>query len=254
MYKVKEVSHMTGVSIRTLHHYDHIGLLIPDGQSDAGYRLYSDENIEQLQQILFFKEMGFHLAEIKDMIHHPDFDRTTALKAHKQILLKKKERLEQMIQTVNTTLTHLTGGIQMEKKDMFNGFDQTEIEAYQKQYAEEAKEKYGTKIVEETEKRTKSYSNQDWSNIQGEMDHLFQQISVRMDLGPDSEEVQNLIGKYRQYITKNFYDCTLDIFRGLGDLYVTDERFTANIDRHQAGLSEFLRQAMHIYCDREMQK
>ncbi|GMB09612.1 DNA-binding transcriptional MerR regulator [Thermolongibacillus altinsuensis] len=249
-YKVKEVADMAGISVRTLHHYDQIGLLVPDTITPSGYRLYSEQNLERLQQILFFKEMGFRLQEIKHILDHPHFDRKKALQAHREMLIKKKERLEEMIKTVEKTIQSIEGGIQMEKKEMFKGFDMREIEEHQKKYAQEAREKYGKEMVEKVEQRTSTYTKEDWATIKTKTEEIYNRIIARMEYGPEDAQVQEAVAEWRQLITDYFYECTLDIFRGLGDLYVNDERFTKNIDQFKKGLAAFLREAIHVYCDR----
>ncbi|MFS1511504.1 MerR family transcriptional regulator [Chengkuizengella sp. SCS-71B] len=250
MYKVKEVSNIVGVSVRTLHHYDRIGLLEPETTTPAGYRLYTDQNLERLQQILFFKEMDFSLQEIKEILDRADFDRKEALKTHKEVLLKKKKRIEKMIKTVNKTLESIEGGIKMENKEMFNGFDMKKIEEHQAKYAEEAKQKYG-ESYEKTIQKTKNYTKEDWKNITEEANHIYSTIASRMEFGPEDEQAQKAIHEWRQHITKYYYECTIDTFRGLGDMYVADVRFTNNIDKHKEGLAEFMKQVMHIYCDKQ---
>lgn len=251
MYKVKEVAETTGVSVRTLHHYDRIGLLKPEEVSSAGYRLYSDENLERLQQILVFKEMDFSLHEIKEIIDRPDFNRNENLRKHKELLLAKKKRLEEIIRTVEMTIDSIEGGYQMENKDMFKGFDMKEIEEHQKKYSEEAKERYGKETVEKVEKRTAGYSSEDWGEIQNKTDEIYKRIIDGMDQGPEEPGVQRAVADWRQFITDHYYDCTLDIFRGLGDLYVDDPRFTKNIDKYQQGLAAFFKEAIHYYCDQQ---
>jgi len=248
-YRVKEVASMVGVSVRTLHYYDQIGLLKSASISPAGYRLYTEPDLERLQQIMFFKEIGFDLQEIKNILDSPGFDRKQALKAHKDILLEKRMRLEEIINLVDRTIDTIEGGTSMDKKSMFDAFDMTDIEKHREKYAEEARQLYGDKIMDETEARTANYNRNDWAGIQARWDEIYRQIATAMDKGPADPQVQALIGEYRQHITDHFYDCTLEIFRGLGDLYVSDERFTANIDKYQPGLAAFLKAAIHYYCD-----
>jgi DNA-binding transcriptional MerR regulator len=250
-YKVKEVAALAGVSVRTLHHYDQIELLKPESVTPAGYRLYTDANLERLQQILFFKELGFDLQEIKRILDQPGFDRKGALQSHKQLLLEKKKRLEAIIRTVEKTIESLEGGTKMSKEEMFEGFDMAEIERHQAQYAEEAKQKYGhTDAYRESERRTSRYTEEDWARIQKKSEAIYRKIIAAMDRGPADPQVQEAVAEWRQHITDSFYDCTPEIFRGLGDLYAADERFKKNIDKHQEGLAAFAREAIHIYCDR----
>lgn len=249
-YKVKEVSNLVGVSVRTLHHYDDIGLLKPEFVTDAGYRLYSDEDLERLQQILFFKELDFTLQEIKEIIESPDFDRKKALNAHKKLLIEKKNRLERLIESVERTMNSIEGGMEMNKKEMFDGFDMSEIEKHKEKYAEETKAKYGhTDAYKESAKRTAKYNKEDWARIMAKGDEINKKIVINMDKGPADSTVQEGVAEFRQHITDSFYDCTVEIFRGLGDLYVQDERFTANLDKYKEGYAKFLREAILYYCD-----
>ncbi|HEX3047902.1 MAG TPA: MerR family transcriptional regulator [Bacillota bacterium] len=249
-FKVKEVSELVGVSVRTLHHYDQIGLLIPESVSPAGYRLYSDRNLERLQQIMFFKEIGFELHEIKQILDSPGFDRRQALLTHRELLLEKKKRLEEIIGTVEKTINSIEGEGKMNNKEMFAGFDMSEIEKHQAKYAEETKQKYGqTEAYQESAKKTAKYTKDDWARITADAGRIYQKIAAAMDKGPADPGVQQAVGEWRQHITTNYYNCTPEIFRGLGDLYVNDPRFTANIDKTKPGLAAFLREAMHIYCD-----
>ncbi|MEI5908965.1 MerR family transcriptional regulator [Bacillus spongiae] len=237
MYKVKEVADLVGVSVRTLHYYDRIQLLPPHSVSSAGYRLYSNKDLERLQQILFLKEMGFSLTDIGEILDNPSFDRKEALEYHRKVLFKKKKRLEEMIQTVSRTLDAMERGSKMNKDEMFKGFDMRDIQEYQTKYAEEIREKYGKETVERVNQKTSTYSEADWERIQQEQKKVFERIGARMPFGPEDEEVQRAVTAWRQHITANFYDCTVDIFRGLADLYVNDKRFKKNIDRTQKGLA-----------------
>ncbi|NFM79735.1 MerR family transcriptional regulator [Clostridium botulinum] len=241
---------MAGISVRMLHHYDKIGLLDPESVSDAGYRLYSDENLDRLQQILFFKELNFPLQEIKIILDSPNFNKKEALETHKQLLLEKKIRLEKIIQSVDKTISSIEGGIKMNKKEVLGAFDMTEIEEHQKKYSEEVKNKYGnTSAYKESNEKTSKYTKEDWNNIMKDWDIIYKKLANLMDKNPDDKEVQEYIHQFREHISKNFYDCTPEIFRGLGELYVNDERFTANIDKYKTGLSKFLREAINVYCD-----
>lgn len=247
-YQVKQIAKLVGISARTLHYYDQIGLLKPAQVTESGYRLYDVEDLEKLQQIMFFKELDFPLKAIKDLLENPDFDKREALMAHRELLMIKRNRMDQMIDTIDGSINAMNGGKEMSKKDMFKAFDKTEIEAYKEKYADEVRSKYPKETVNECSEKTKNYTSDDWSNIQEEGDKLFHRLAQLMEASPDDAEVQKLIEAYRTYISENFYDCTLEIFSGLADLYVQDERFTKNIDQHGEGLSEFLRDAIQYYC------
>ncbi|MBD1371223.1 MerR family transcriptional regulator [Hazenella sp. IB182357] len=244
--KVKELADLAGVSVRTLHYYDQIGLLTPSEVSAKGFRIYDGIDLERLQQILFFRELDFSLQEIKAILDNPAFDRKRALILHKEVLLQKKERLEKIIQTVERSISAMTGGATMHKSDLFEGFDK-----HQQQYADEVRWRFNPKRVAEAEQKTKQYKQADWTEIMQEWHAIYEQLAARMHAGPDDAEVQNLISNYQQLITKRFYHCTPEILQGLGQMYVQDERFTENIDRTQAGLAQFLHEAIEIYVKKE---
>lgn len=250
-YQVKQVADIAGVSIRTLHHYDDIQLLNPSALTEAGYRLYSDADLERLQQILFFREIGFRLDDIKEMLDHPNFDRRAALQSQKDMLMKKKQRMEEMIQTIDRTLRSIEGEEHMNKRDLFAGLSMKDIEEHQQTYADEVRKLYGREIADESEERTSAYSAGDWRGIMAEFDSIYRRIAARMIHGPDDEEVQSAVGAFRDHICQYHYDCPLGIFRGLGEVYITDERFTNSINQYGEGLAAFLREAINIYCDQQ---
>lgn len=249
-YRVKEVADMVGISVRTLHHYDYIGLLKPASVNSAGYRLYSDDDLDRLQQVMFFKELGFSLKETREIMNSSGYDRNAALKTHRELLVKKRKRLDDIIQSLDQTLQSMGGGSTMDKRKMFTAFNMTDIEEHQKKYAEEARQKYGhTDAYKESQKKAARYTKEDWAMISEKSNAIYTRIVSLMDKSPADPQVQEAIGQWRQLITDNFYRCTPEIFRGLGDLYVNDERFTANIDKYKEGLAAYMREAMHIYCD-----
>lgn len=250
LYQVKQVADMSGVSVRTLHHYDHIGLLTPKEVSEAGYRLYSDTCLERLQHILFFKEIGFRLEDIKNMLDHPAFQRKAALERQKDILLKKRERIDRMLETADKTIASIEGGAEMKERELFAGLSMKEIAEQQTKYADEARALYGKAMTDQTEKKTAAYTQKDWNGIMSEWGAIYERIAKRMEKGPDNAEVQKAVGDFRNHISTYFYECTPDIFRGLGDLYTADQRFTENIDRYGKGLSAFLREAIIVYCEK----
>ncbi len=249
-YKVKEVSELVGVSVRTLHHYHQIGLLIPSLVNSNGYRLYNQDDLDKLQQVLFFKELEFNLNEIKEIIDSPNFDRKHALKSHRELLLEKKKRLEKIIDSVDKTIEVMEGNRIMDNKEMFEGFDISEIEKHKEKYAKETKEKYGhTDAYAESQKKTSKYTKEDWARVMGRQGEIYNKLVALMDKDPADHEIQKVIDENRQHITNSFYNCTIEIYRGLGELYVCDERFTKNIDKFKEGLAEFLSKAIKVYCD-----
>ena len=250
LYKVKEVADLVGVSVRTLHYYDKIGLLKPESVNSSGYRFYNKDDLERLQQILFFKELDFSLQEINDILNSPSFDREHALSAHRDMLLEKKMRLEKIIISVEKTIRSIKGEIEMDNKDMFNGFDITDIEKHKEKYADEVKQKYGkTNAYEESQRKTSKYTKNDWDIIIKSQNEIYIKLADLMDKGIENEEVQKVVGEWRQHINNNFYTCSAEIFRGLAQMYIYDERFTNNIDKIKPGLATFLSESMEVYCD-----
>lgn len=250
LYKIKEVSDLAGVTVRTLHHYDSINLLKPRFINNNGYRFYGDEELEKLQQILFFRELDFSLDEIKKILNSPNFDKSHCLFIHRQLLLEKRQRLDNIIASLDKTITSLKGGIKMDKNEMFNSFDIKNIEAHEKKYAEETKRKYGgSDAYKECQEKTSKYDKGNWETIMNEAGEIYKTLALVMDKDPRSKMVQDLVEQWRNHISKNFYNCTPEIFRGLGLMYTADERFTTNIDKYGKGLAQFLSDAINIYCD-----
>ncbi len=242
MKTVKQVSDLTGLSVRMLHYYDEIGLFKPSQVSESGYRLYSDSDLEILQQILFFKELDFPLKEIKLIMESPSFDKQKALKSHKHLLTLRRDRLNKLIELVDKTMK---GELEMSFKE----FDISEIEKSQKKYAKEIKELYGnTDAFKEYLQKSEKYDKNSWSQIEKGIEQIFKSFANVMDKGPDSSEAQELVKQWQNYITQNFYECTNDILKGLGKMYIKDERFLKNIDKHQQGLAKFISEAIEIYC------
>ena len=236
MKTVKEVSRITGVSVRTLHHYDAIGLLRPTQVTESGYRLYDDAALQRLQTILFFRELEFPLQEIKDILDTPNFDPREALADQIHLLELRKQHLENLI--AHARKIHKTGVIDMN----FKPFDKTELDTY----AAEAKAKWGkTEAYQEYEKKSSGKDAQNGDALMA----IFAEMGEVRHLDPASSEAQALVAKIQSHITAHFYNCTKPILAGLGQMYVADERFKANIDRAGGeGTAEFAAKAIEIYC------
>lgn len=244
-YTVKAVADMASISVRALHHYDHIGLLRPAAVSPSGYRLYADADLARLQQVLFFRELGFSLKEIKAILDDPGFDRREALETHRRILLEKQSRLVKLIGSVERTLEAIERGSELDKNAMFEGFD----EAKEEEYRKEARARWGNEVVDESVRRTSKFTKEDWAEIGAESNEINQAMASLMGRDPAEAEVQKWIGRWYKLINDRFYTVTPCVFRGLGDGYVADSRFTAFYDKVKPGLAEFMRAAMHVYAD-----
>lgn len=242
MRTVKEVSKITGVSVRTLHHYDAIGLLKPTKVTEAGYRLYDDTALSRLQTILLFRELQFPLREIKAILDTPDFDADEALEQQIKLLELQHKRLGKLISFARRIRDK---GVPTMN---FEVFDKTEIE----QYKEEAKAKWGgTEAYWEYEQKASVRSATEDKEIAGRFMALFAELGGMQHLSPSAKEVQEKIAGLQEFITENYYTCTDEILSGLGQMYVADERFKKNIDKASGeGTAEFVSQAIIEYCAR----
>lgn len=236
--KVKEVAQLTGVSVRTLHHYDDIGLLTPDGSTEAGYRLYSDDNLATLQQILFFRELGFSLKKIKELLDSPSYDRQEAFEMQHKMLIEERERLNRVIETIEKTIQHEKGELGMSNEEKFKGFDFSH-----NPYEKEARDRWGDEAVNKANKQVAKFGPE----LGEEMNRIYFNLANLRHLDPTSDEAQAGIGEWFEFLNK-MGDYSLEAFAGLGQMYVDDERFTKNIDQFGEGLAVFMRDAMGGYA------
>lgn len=238
MQTVNQVSKLTGVSVRTLHHYDAIGLLKPTEITESGYRLYDDTAICRLQSILFFRELQFSLKDIKAILDSPDYHPTEALDQQIELLELQYKRLGELILFAREM--KMKGEFKME----FSVFDHSEME----QYKEEVKERWGkTKAYQEYAQKEKG--PQDVASLADRMMSLFAEIGALRQLPPSDEKVQEKISALQHFITKNYYNCTDEILSQLGQMYVCDERFQKNIDKAGGdGTAKFVMNAIKIHC------
>jgi DNA-binding transcriptional MerR regulator len=247
MYTVKQLAELAGVTIRALHHYDEIGLLPPTRLGANGYRQYDDAALLRLQQILLYREIGLELLQIKAALDDPEFDRVAALRSHRAVLEQRLGRLHTLIDTVDTTIKHLEGKIPMSnKKRLFQGMSK-EQEA---EWTREARLTYDPAIMKESARLWGSYTEAQKQAIFDEGNANAQALVEAMQAGlPATDEaVQKLIARWHQHL-HYFYTPTLEILRGLGELYVTDPRFKANFDNGSPGLAEYMQQGINQYVD-----
>lgn len=234
MKTVKEISRLTGVSVRTLHYYDEINLLKPTETTDAGYRLYDDTALERLHSILLFRELQFPLGEIKAILDSNGFDKEAALKEQIKLLEMQKNRLDEIIDSARKLL--MKGNDNMN----FSAFNKSEID----KYTDEAKKKWeNTAAYKEFAEKHSDSDDKTEKFMQ-----IFAEIGKIKHLEPDSQTVQSMIKKLQNFITENYYTCTDDILKGLGQMYIADERFKNNIDCAGGnGTAEFTAQAINTY-------
>jgi DNA-binding transcriptional MerR regulator len=244
VYTVKQLSDLAGVSVRTLHYYDEIGLLAPTNVGENGYRHYGGEALFRLQQILFYREMDLSLEAIKAILDQPDFDPVEALQAHRAALEARIRRLRGLIHTVDSTIKHLSGEADMSKKQIFGGFSKEEEE----RYAQEAREAYGAEEVDASYQRWNSYSEAQQGQIMAEGGAIYTDFVEQMAHGPDSPEVQAIVGRWHRHM-RYFYEPSVARLRGLGQLYVDSPDFADKFRALHPDLPEFIQQAINHYCD-----
>lgn len=245
--RVKEVANITGVSVRTLHHYDEIGLLSPAQVTEAGYRQYSNDDLKMLQQILFFRELNFPLKQIKEIIYSPNFNQAEALELHRSMLLEKRKQLDVMLETLDRTIRHMKGEIEMTNKEKFQGFDFSH-----NPYEQEARERWGSKAVDEANAKIRRMTKEQQSSLSEKMNEIYTRLAALRSSAPESEEAQAGIKEWYDFLN-SMGKYTPEAFKGLGQMYVDDERFTTNIDKFGEGLAVFMRDAMAVFADKQSQ-
>lgn len=245
MFTVKQLSKLAGVTPRTLHHYDTIGLLKPSRVGENGYRYYGEESLLRLQQILFYRELDLPLEEIRKIMGRRDFDLLPALESHKTEIAKRIERLERLVQTVDSTIEHLKGEKEMSKRQFFEAFSDEQ----QAEYEKEAAQKYDPATVKESQRKWKSYTDADKQRIGEEGNAAYTAILAGMPKGPDSPEAQAGIELWRKHM-EYFWVPNDEQLLGLANLYNEDPRFKANYDKIDPRLAEFMREAVKVYVEK----
>ncbi|GAA2724510.1 MULTISPECIES: MerR family transcriptional regulator [Streptomyces] len=242
-YSVGQVADFAGVTVRTLHHYDEIGLLVPSGRSHAGHRRYEDADLDRLQQILFYRELGFSLDEVAALLDDPDADPMAHLRRQHELLQGRIDRLQQMAAAVEHAMEARKMGINLtpeEKFEVFGDFDPD-------QYKDEVQERWGdTDAYRQSQERTAKYTKEDWLRIQAAADDLNRRIAELMASGAaaDSEAAMDLAEEHRQQIAQFYYDCSYEMHACLGEMYVADERFTATYEAIRPGMAAYLKGAI----------
>ena len=244
MFTVKQLSKLAGVTPRTLHHYDDIGLLKPSRVGDNGYRYYGEEALLRLQQILFYRELDIPLDDIKKIMGRRDFDVLGALQSHKYALKKQVTRLNRLIDTVDNTINHLKGNNIMSEKAYFEGFN----EEQQEKYALEAEELYGAEGVRASMKKWKGYSAEEKRRIMEEGSKNYTDMIAAMPKGADGPEVQGIVERWRTHMDY-FWTPKLEQLLDLVNAYNDDPRFKANFDKLAPQLAEFFREAVRYYVN-----
>ena len=248
-HTVGDVSRMARISVRTLHHYDEIGLVKPSSRTVAGYRQYTDEDVEKLQQVLFYREMAFPLGEIARLLAEPGFDRRRVLADQRELLAERAEQAHALVALIDRTIEALDRGEHMNREALFEGFDPS-------RYEEEARERWGgSPEYEQSVARTRAYTPDDWQAIRAEAAAIVQAFAAAFHAGtaPDDDRAVQVAERHRRHVSRWFYECSFEIHVGLGEMYVADPRFSAGYERmrpERPGLAQYIRDAIRANASR----
>jgi DNA-binding transcriptional MerR regulator len=245
MKTVGEVADLAHVTVRTLHHYDELGLLSPSERSETGYRLYSYDDLARLQAILIWRALGFSLAEIESLLDDPGYDPISALERQRELVGREIDRLGAVAAAVDAALAARRNGTPIEEKQMFDGFDPA-------LYEDEARERWGhTEAYKESTRRTRSYGEEEWLQIRRESSDIVGELVAAMRAGEpaDGPAARALAERHRDHISRWFYPCSPAMHRGLAEMYVADERFTRTYEREAEGLAAYFHHAIVANAD-----
>ncbi|WP_071396254.1 MerR family transcriptional regulator [Bacillus tuaregi] len=250
-YTVQKLAKLAGVSTRTLRYYDEIGILKPARINSSGYRIYGQAEVDTLQQILFFRELGLELNNIKEVVTDPNFDGTKALRDHLQKLLEKRKQLDLLIENVNKTIASKEGRITMANKEKFEGFKKKMIEENEKKYGEEIRQKYGEKTVNKSNEKFMNMSQEEYEKVTTLEKQLHETLAEAFATDdPAGELAQKAADLHKQWLCFYWHEYNKEAHAGLAQMYVDDKRFKAYYDKNQPGIAEFLRDAINIYTSK----
>ena len=248
-YTIQKLAHLAGISTRTLRYYDQIGLLSPARTNEGGYRIYGTKEVDVLQQILFYKEMGLELARIKEAIQDAEFDSLAALHSHLEKLIEKRRQIDLLIENVKKTIGKEEGKNKMSDQEKFEGFKKELVEKNEQKYGKEVREKYGDEVVDQSNAKMMGLTEEQYTHMQelGEKINLLLEEAVK-----NHEYVEDEIGEQVALLHKEWLSYTWPTYytqahRGLVQMYVLDERFKAYYDKNVEGCAEFLKQAVEYH-------
>lgn len=249
-YTVHKLSQMAGISGRTLRYYDEIGILSPARINSSGYRIYGQAEVDRLQQILFYRELGLELEAIKEIINSPSFDRAGALREHRHKLVDKRTHLDLLIDNVDKTLASIEGGIVMSDQDKFVGFKQKLIADNEEKYGREIRAKYGNETIDRSNQKVMNMTEDEYAAANQLASDIINTLHKAMAAGdPAGETAQQAAALHRQWLSLYWDNYSPQAHLGVTQMYVADDRFRAYYDREQPGTAEFLRKAVSIYVD-----
>lgn len=247
-YTIQKLGNLAGVSTRTLRYYDEIGLLKPARTSSSGYRIYGQREVDLLQQILFYRELGLSLEDIRSIVTKPGFDGTRALREHRNQLLDKRKQLDALITNVEKTMASQEGRITMSDREKFEGFKRQLIDENEQKYGQEIREKYGEATVEKSNRKLMNMTEEEYEKVTQLANEVNATLAEAFKTGdPAGELAQKAADLHKQWLTFYWSEYSKEAHAGLAQMYVDDERFTAYYDKDQPGTAEFLRDAVHIY-------
>ncbi|ANE45289.1 MerR family transcriptional regulator [Paenibacillus swuensis] len=249
-YTVQKLGLLAGISTRTLRYYDEVGILKPARINSSGYRIYGAAEVDRLQQILFYRELGISLDQIHEIVSAPMYNGAQALVEHREKLLEKRMQLDQLIANVEKTIASTEGRITMTDKEKFEGFKQNLIDDNERKYGKEVREKYGDDIVNKSNHKVKNMSQEDHDAVTALGEEIHTKLAEAYRSGDPSGELAQEVAKlHRKWLMFYWPEYSAEAHAGLAQMYVEDERFTAYYDKEQPGTAVFLRDAVHIYTN-----
>ncbi|GED54007.1 MerR family transcriptional regulator [Brevibacillus borstelensis] len=247
-YTVQKLGQLAGVSTRTLRYYDEIGILKPARINSSGYRIYGQAEVDRLQQILFYRELGITLDVIKEIVTSPSFSRAQALKEHREQLLDRRKQLDLLIKNVEKTIASMEGRMTMTDQEKFEGLKQKLIDDNEKTYGEEIRKKYGDDVVDKSNQKLKNMTQEQLAEVKRLESEVATTLAEAFKTGdPGSALAQKAADLHKQWLMHSWSEYSKEAHAGLAQMYVDDERFKAYYDQNQPGMAEFLRDAIHIY-------
>jgi DNA-binding transcriptional MerR regulator len=247
-YTVQKLGKLAGVSTRTLRYYDEIGILRPSRINSSGYRIYGQKEVDRLQQILFYRELGVSLDEIKKIVMNPSFDEAAALRDHREKLLEKRAQLDVLIANVEKTIQFTEGRVNMSDQEKFAGFKKKMIDDNEQKYGKEAREKYGDDAVNKSNAKLMNMTEDEYNAVTGLEKQLKETLAQAFATGdPAGELAQKAAQLHKEWLCFYWTEYSKEAHAGLAQMYVDDERFKAHYDKEQPGTAEFLRDAIRIY-------
>jgi DNA-binding transcriptional MerR regulator len=247
-YTIQKLGKLAGVSSRTLRYYGEIKILLPARINSSGYRIYGQDEVDKLQQILFYRELGVSLESIKEIVNTPNFDCSAALRDHRKKLLEKREQLDLLINNVDKTLATREGGILMTDKEKFEGFKQKMVDDNEKKYGDEIRLKYGEMQIDKSNDKIKGMSKEKYAEVEKLGEDVISTLNEAFLIGdPAGKLAQKAADLHRKWLSFYWDSYTKEAHAGIAQMYVDDPRFTAYYDKKQPGLAAFLREAILIY-------